>query len=261
MTKALFFDIDGTLVSFETHDIPASTIEALAQARARGHRIFIATGRPAVLINNLGPLQQRGLIDGYITMNGSYCFVGNEVIYKNPIPHEDVCTIVNYCAEHHIACAVVSEHDICVCQANENIRFIFHEFLKTDALRESTPEAAIREPIFQLTPFVSTEQEAELLPHSPHSIAARWHPAFADVTAVGNTKQRGIDEIIRHFGIDLKDTIAFGDGGNDVSMLRHAAIGVAMGNAAPEVQREADYVTSSVDEDGIALAMKRFGLI
>ena len=53
MTKALFFDIDGTLVSFETHRIPTSTIEALEAAHAKGHKIFIATGRPKAIINNL----------------------------------------------------------------------------------------------------------------------------------------------------------------------------------------------------------------
>jgi len=51
MIKALFFDIDGTLVSFDTHAIPETTIEAIAAAKAKGIRIFIATGRPAVIIN------------------------------------------------------------------------------------------------------------------------------------------------------------------------------------------------------------------
>ena len=83
MTKALFFDIDGTLVSFETHRIPPSTIEALEAAHAKGLKIFIATGRPKAIINNLSELQDRNLIDGYITMNGAYCFVGEEVIYKS----------------------------------------------------------------------------------------------------------------------------------------------------------------------------------
>lgn len=64
----------------------------------------------------------------------------------------------------------------------------------------------------------------------------RWHPAFVDVTAKGNTKQNGIDQIIRHFGIKLEETMAFGDGGNDISMLRHAGIGVAMGNANDDVK-------------------------
>lgn len=71
MTKALFFDIDGTLVSFETHAIPASTIEALTIAHEKGIKIFIATGRPKAIINNLADIQDRGLIDGYITMNGA----------------------------------------------------------------------------------------------------------------------------------------------------------------------------------------------
>ena len=53
MIRALFFDIDGTLVSFETHSIPHSTVQALQIAKAKGIRIFISTGRPYALINNL----------------------------------------------------------------------------------------------------------------------------------------------------------------------------------------------------------------
>ena len=81
MIKALFFDIDGTLVSFKTHEIPVSTIEALTAAKAKGIHIFISTGRPRVIINNLSALQERNLIDGYITMNGAYCFVEDTVTY------------------------------------------------------------------------------------------------------------------------------------------------------------------------------------
>ena len=89
----------------------------------------------------------------------------------------------------------------------------------------------------------------------------RWHPAFVDITTKGCTKQQGIDEIIRHFGISLDETMAFGDGGNDISMIQHAAIGVAMGNALDSVKAVADYITDSVDEDGIANALKHFGVI
>ena len=84
----------------------------------------------------------------------------------------------------------------------------------------------------------------------------RWHPAFVDVTAKGNTKQKGIDEIINHFGIRLEETMAFGDGGNDVSMLRHAAIGVAMGNAVDSLKQRADYITSDIDAGGLEEAIK-----
>jgi HAD superfamily hydrolase (TIGR01484 family) len=96
MTKALFFDIDGTLVSFNTHRIPSSTIEALEAAHAKGIKIFIATGRPQSIINNLSELQDRKLIDGYITMNGAYCFVEKEVIYKSPVCPDEVQAVAHF---------------------------------------------------------------------------------------------------------------------------------------------------------------------
>lgn len=71
--KALFFDIDGTLVSFKTHRIPQSTVDALEQAKKNGVEIYISTGRPKQIINNLGQIEH--LIDGYITANGARCFV------------------------------------------------------------------------------------------------------------------------------------------------------------------------------------------
>lgn len=262
MIKALFLDIDGTLVSFETHSIPASTIEALAAAKAKGIHIFIATGRPGVIINNISALQERNLIDGYITMNGGYCFVGKEIIYKSAIPPADVQTIMQYCVDRNIPCIVVDEHDVWACHPNEMVKQIFNDYLKVDIIPIKTPEEAIQgKDIFQMTPFITEDEEKEILPSIPNCEIGRWFPAFTDITAKGNTKQRGIDEIIRHFNIRLDETMAFGDGGNDISMLRHAAIGVAMGNAKEDVKAVADYVTDSVDNDGITNALKHFGVI
>ena len=262
MIKALFFDIDGTLVSFKTHEIPASTLEALVAAKAKGLHIFIATGRPAVIINNLSALQERNLIDGYVTMNGAYCFVEDTVIYKSAIPATEVEAMTAFCHERNIPCILVGEHDICVNQPAEIVTEIFHRQLKVAPI-EAKPyaEALAGKAIYQMTPFLNAEEEKEVLPDVPHCEMGRWHPAFVDMTARGNTKQKGIDQIIRHFGIRLEETMAFGDGGNDISMLRHAGIGVAMGNANDDVKAAADYVTTSVDEDGIANALKRFNII
>lgn len=261
MTKALFLDIDGTLVSFATHQIPASTIQALEEAKQRGHLVFIATGRPRILINNLAPLQQRSLIDGYVTMNGGYCFVGDEVIYKSAIPAGEAHTLLSYCTERSVPCVVVGEHDICVCHADQRVRSIFYDYLHAAPIPEVAPDEALRgREVFQMTPFIVETQEAELRPHLPHCEIGRWHPAFADITALGNTKQRGIDQVCRHFGIAVDETLAIGDGGNDIPMLRHAGIGVAMGNANPIVQAAADYVTDTVDNDGLAKALQHFDL-
>ena len=261
MTKALFLDIDGTLVSFATHQIPASTIQALEEAKQHGHLVFIATGRPRILINNLAPLQQRSLIDGYVTMNGGYCFVGDEVIYKSAIPAGEAHTLLSYCTERSVPCVVVGEHDICVCHADQRVRSIFYDYLHAAPIPEVAPDEALRgREVFQMTPFIVETQEAELRPHLPHCEIGRWHPAFADITALGNTKQRGIDQVCRRFGIAVDETLAIGDGGNDIPMLRHAGIGVAMGNANPIVQAAADYVTDTVDNDGLAKALQHFDL-
>ena len=262
MIKALFLDIDGTLVSFHTHQVPASTIEALSRARARGVRIFIATGRSPLIINNLGELQKRDLIDGYVTVNGSYCIIGKEVVYKGAMPVADVKAMLDFCTAHGCPCIVVGEHDLCVVNHRPLVDELFHDFLKVDYLPRRTVEEALQMgDIFQLTPFIDVEQEREIMSRLPGCESGRWYPAFTDVTARGNNKQKGIDEIIRPLGIALEETMAFGDGGNDISMLRHAGIGVAMGNAKDDVKAAAKYVTDTVDNDGIRKALQHFGVI
>ena len=109
---ALFFDIDGTLVSFRTHEIPPSTIQALTQAKANGSRVYIATGRPPVIINNLGAIEP--LIDGYITTNGALCFVGDELVCCQPIPKDDVMTCIEDCEEKGNSIIVVGRKDVAV---------------------------------------------------------------------------------------------------------------------------------------------------
>ena len=79
MIKAVFFDIDGTLVSFHTHRVSEATRQAIRQLRTQGIKVFIATGRHLQVINNLGDLE----FDGYVTLNGSCCYIGKTVnIYK-----------------------------------------------------------------------------------------------------------------------------------------------------------------------------------
>jgi len=225
MTKALFFDIDGTLVSFETHCIPSSTIEALEAAHAKGLKIFIATGRPKAIINNLSELQDRNLIDGYITMNGAYCFVGEEVIYKSAIPQEEVKAMAAFCEKKGVPCIFVEEHNISVCQPNEMVKKIFYDFLHVNVIPTVSFEEASNKEVIQMTPFITEEEEKEVLPSIPTCEIGRWYPAFADVTAKGDTKQKGIDEIIRHFGIKLEETMSFGDGACSATQLSESLWG------------------------------------
>ena len=73
--------------------------------------------------------------------------------------------------------------------------------------------------------------------------------------------RRGHDQFCEYFGFSREETMAIGDGGNDVEMLQHAGIGVAMGNARDEVKQVADYVTDSVDDNGVVNALKHYGLL
>jgi len=264
MIRALFFDIDGTLVSFKTHQIPFSTLEALECAREKGIHIFISTGRPKVLITVLGEMEKRHLIDGYITMNGAYCFVGDEVLNKQTMDPENAAYIMRYCQQRNIPCMVVGEHDICTCQANKLYRDLFFGHLKVGVeIPEITTDEVLAQgrEVLQLTAFIGPEEEQVVKQTADKVEYGRWTNEFADITPQGVTKQRGIDVICQHFGIKREETMGFGDGGNDISMLRHTGIGVAMGNAVDAAKEVADYVTTSVDDDGVAHALRHFGVI
>ncbi len=257
---ALFFDIDGTLVSFQTHEIPTSTIEALTQAKANRHKVFIATGRPPVILTNLGAIEH--LIDGYVTTNGALCFVGDETIACNHIPEEEAQWVAVDAQQKSYGLIVVGEHDIAVLDPQGNVDLIFRQQLAVKNLEKAKPlEEVLTQHILQLTPFVDADYEKVLMEHIPSCISGRWHPDFTDITVRGADKGLGLLAMARHEGLNQEHTIAFGDGGNDSSMIRTAGIGIAMGNAIDQLKAEADYITASVDEEGVAKALRHFGLI
>lgn len=257
MIKAAFFDIDGTLVSFNTHIISPSTVEAIHELRQKGVKVFIATGRHPLWINNLADLE----IDGYVSLNGGYCTtVEGEVLYKHPMDPTDIRSLLEYQKKEAFPVSCVMEDAILMNFKNESVNKVYNQ------LNISNPEFGDLEsiadkPIYQLIAFFTADQEGRIMEHLPHSEATRWNPYFADVVPKGSNKAVGIDHIIQHYGIKIEETMAFGDGGNDIAMLEHAGIGVAMGNAADEVKAAADYVTTSVDEDGVRQALLHFGLI
>lgn len=261
MTKyALFFDIDGTLVSFQTHEIPPSTILALTQAKANGHKVFIATGRPPIIITNLGAIEH--LIDGYVTTNGALCFVGNDVVNCKSIPQEEARLVVKDAQEKQYGVIVIGEKDVAIFDPKGEVDYIFGQQLAVKNLHlAKAVEEVIDQRILQLTPFFNKDYERELMSRLPGCTSGRWHPAFTDITAKGADKGEGLLAMAAHQGLNPQQTMAFGDGGNDSSMVRGAGIGVAMGNAIDELKEIADYVTTSVDDDGIRNALRHFGLI
>lgn len=257
---ALFFDIDGTLVSFKTHEIPASTIAALTRAKANGHKVFISTGRPPLIITNLGAVEH--LIDGYITVNGALCFVGDEVIRCRDIPKEAVHIVVQDAKQKNYGLIVVGEKDVAVLDPHGEVDRVFRGEIAVDNLCRSQPlDTVLQQRILQLTPFFPQDYERGLMERIPCCTSGRWHPAFTDITAKGADKGEGISVLAAHLGLNPQFTMAFGDGGNDTSMIKAAAVGVAMGNALESLKSVADYTTTSVDDDGVLNALRHYGVL
>lgn len=260
MIKALFFDIDGTLVSFNTHKVAQSTIEGLNIAKERGIKIFISTGRPLSFINNLEDIEH--LIDGYITTNGSYNFMGKSVISMHSIPKEEVLALVDYLNKHEYPAILVGTDNTAVINHKPIVDRIVIDTLNITNIDYSiTAETVLQQDILQITPFITQEQQDIIMPQIPHCASERWHPEFIDTVNKQASKGKALSDIVAYNDLLISETMAFGDGGNDISMLLKAGVGVAMGNANDNVKAMANYVTSSADDDGIYKALKHFEVI
>ena len=260
MIKAVFFDIDGTLLSFNTHRIPQSTIDAFSELRSRGIKTFVATGRAPYHINNLEDLS----FDGYITTNGSYCMnADHDVIHMSTIPSGDIEALIRYQEEgnEQFPVSFMTTEKMLINYIDEKV-IALSELVGVSPPPLGSLHEAARSEVLQLDVYIDKEKERKIMREVfVNCQASRWNPIFTDINLRGCSKQSGIDHMLEHYGIRLDETMCFGDGGNDIPMLRHVAIGVAMGNAADEVKRTANYVTDTVDDNGIWNTLKHFKII
>lgn len=257
--KAVFFDIDGTLVSFQTHEVPQSAKDAIHAVRQQGIKVFIATGRPLPFINNLQGVE----FDGIMSVTGACCMTADgEIIESRPVEKSDIERMIQETAVRPMPVLFASKDRAIGCHIDSN-REIVEEVMTLLGL--GVPEQkpiteALDMEVMQVIAFFTADDEPRILSEVLQECdAARWHPAFADCIRKGISKATGIDAICQYYGIDLQDTMAVGDGGNDIAMLQHAGIGVAMGNASDEVKAHADYVTDTVDNDGVAKLLRQLG--
>lgn len=247
--KAAFFDIDGTLLSFRTHRVSEGTVRAFDTLHRHGVRTFISSGRPLVLIPEM-PVP----FEGHITMNGGLVFTPDQVLLSHPIPNEDRDVWLDFAKQNNICTMIFTADNMMLAQPNE-------VGLKLRDQLEFTmpPVVDIKEmyhhEVFQIIALMPPELDAKVASLLPHSRLPRWHPAFTDIIATDNSKAAGMEVLCKHFGIRQEETLAFGDGGNDIEMLQWAGIGVAMGNAEQHVKKCANIVTTDVDNEGIEHAV------
>lgn len=252
MIKAAFFDIDGTLLSFNTHQVSQGTIRAFQKLHEKGIRTFISSGRPQILIPPM-PVT----FDGYVTMNGGYCFVGDKVLLKNPIPQEETERWLTFAEERGMCTMIFTEKEMFVNTLSDPVGNAIRDQLEFE-MPPLLPIAQMHgRETYQIIAVMDADKDQEVLDMLPHCRLPRWHPHFSDLINMDNSKAAGIESILKHFGISREECIGFGDGGNDIEMLEYCGIGVAMGNASDKVKAHADYVTTSVDEEGIEHAIMK----
>lgn len=258
MLKAVFFDVDGTLLSHQTNSVPASAVRALEALREKGILSFIATGRHISMLEKMQPLE--GLrFDGMVTLNGQYCCSEDGVLYHCPIEARDVAALLDYLKEHPHPCILVEADRMYINFHNalvEKVQAAIH----SDLPQLGDMDRGYRVPIYQIILYMSDEN-LEKLPPLPGIKLTRWNLGGADLIPAKGGKATGIARILEHYGIDKKDTMAFGDGENDVDMFSAVGTAVAMGNACDAAKAAADHITDKVDEDGIWNALVYFGVL
>jgi Cof subfamily protein (haloacid dehalogenase superfamily) len=256
MIKAIFFDVDGTLLSHKIHNVPESTRQALREVRKKGIRTVIATGRDMVELSKLPVMDMK--FDGYLTLNGQLCLDETKHAFGgNPIDSGEAEILVNIFKAKKIPFVLIGE-------GNRYINYVDNMVVDTQKATAGTiPDIGEYhgEKIYQCIAFVGDHEREMLSSILDECKVTSWNKTGIDIIAKEGGKSVGIQKFLEEEGMDRSEIMAFGDGENDVDMLKFAGIGVAMGNGAQEAKDAADYVTDSVDADGIAKALRHFGLI
>lgn len=256
MIKAIFFDIDGTLVSHTKRDIPEGVLTALDELRAKGILLFIASGRhisefPALPLHDYP-------FDGYVTETGQICYNGAfETIYEQPFTDEDTESLVRMFNEREIPIVLLNDRSLYINFVNEYV-------VRTqNAINTPIPpiDSYHGEKLYGATVFGESATIDRVEERLTASRATRWNRFAADIVLGEAGKANGIRKMLDHYGISRDEIMAFGDADNDLDMISFAGIGVVMGNGTERMKEIADYVTASVDEGGVVKALRHFGLI
>ena len=254
--KIVFFDIDGTLLDHEKN-LPASTKKAVKQLQDSGVFVAIATGRAPFMFKDLR--EELG-IDTFVSFNGQYVVFEGNVIYKNPL-NKDEITRLHGAAEKNEVPIVFMNEETMLSSVPHHGRI--EEALSTLKFQhpEYQPDFYERNDIYQALLFCSEDEEGDFVGKYDKFNFIRWHPYSTDVLPFGGSKAEGIKILMEKVGFGLEEVYAFGDGLNDIEMLKAVGYGVAMGNAGQLVKQEADFVTKDVDNDGILHGLKELELI
>ena len=254
--RAVFFDVDGTLYSHAANEIPESAIRALKKLQQRGIRIFIATGRHKIEIEQI---DRKGIrFDGYITLSGQLCLDADfHTIYERFLPSEDLTVLKEAFLKKEVPLVFVEENEMYV---NVHTEFLKEAHEKI-CLKVPAIKALPGNKVYQVTAFDAKERVFSIASQLQHSKCTGWNAFGSDFIPCGGGKANGIQKMLDHYSIKREETMAFGDGENDIDMLSYVMVSVAMGNASEKVKQIADHVTTDIDDRGIEQALRHYLLI
>ncbi|MGX6979944.1 HAD family hydrolase [Vagococcus elongatus] len=256
MTKKLIaFDLDGTLLN-DQRQVTERNKKLIRQLQAEGHFVMIATGRS--LSTSRGVIEESG-IHHYALCNGGYAFVNHQLSYEKPLPKSDLVELMSLCNEWQLDAIY---HSIEGIKSNRKLLDpVLKARLKAMYGAELGQGVDIeQDTIFQATIYITVEQQKKFEKNLDRVRLTRWGDG-ADAIPASSSKAKTIHVLAQKHGIKPKNIITFGDGENDIEMLKEAGTGIAMANASAMVKASADIVTKSNEEDGIYCALKELELI
>lgn len=263
MNKLLFFDIDGTLIECKLgiYSIADKTRRALDCLKENGHNVFLATGRCKCFITD-------GVMDypfnGYVTCNGGYVEYLGRPVYKAIVSSDAIKATMELCEKYDFNYYFESTDYIYIRDRNNKKHIEFGENwgMKPETVVDHFDPEEIEAYIGMIVVNQVEDVPVVVEALSPYFDVQRHQSDCSfDLTLRGVSKAVGINELVKKMNRDIKDTIAFGDGRNDIEMLETVGLGVAMGNAVIEAKAVADYQTDRIENDGIKKALEKFELI
>ena len=255
--KIIFFDIDDTLRNSKTGFIPSTIPTVFQQLREKGILTGIATGRG---IFGVVPEIKALKPDFFVTLNGAYIEdkKGN-VIYSNKIARDKVEEYIAWTKEVGIDYGLVGSHGAKLSRRTEMISQAIDPIYPD---LEVDPDFYQKEDIYQMWTFEDQGDDLTL----PESLAStlrmvRWHEHSSDVVPISGSKAAGVAKVVDQLGLKPENVMVFGDGLNDLELFDYAGISVAMEISHDIIKEKADYITKTLEEDGIFDALEGFGMV
>lgn len=254
--KIIFFDIDGTLIDMTKKAISDKTVETLLRLKENGVKICIATGRAPGSVPKFDGVD----FDAFLTFNGSYCFNSSDVILSTPIPKVDVEKMIENATRINRPVSIAGKDRVVANGTDKDLSDYFG-FAKQETPVSDDFDEVLKGEIYQMMMGGRKDEYDDILKDVENARITAWWDRAVDIIPVNGGKGKGIEAILEYYGIDRSESMAFGDGGNDIEMLQTVGTGVAMGNALDNVKAIADEICGTSAEDGIYHYCLENGLI